>query len=167
MGYQLIETIEVGSGGAASIEFTGIPQDGVDLVVLISGRQSAQHQGSLTVNSNTSGIYSTKDLTGYSDNAPYSQGDTNLGRLRFVSFNTAAETANTFSNVSIHFSNYTSSSSKSISIDSVTELNNKESFRQITAGVAATSSAITSVTVIGESGGTILEYSTASIYSIS
>jgi hypothetical protein len=41
MGYQLIEHIEVGSGGAASIEFTGIPQDGVDLVLLASLRTDA------------------------------------------------------------------------------------------------------------------------------
>ena len=35
MGYQLIETITLASS-ASSIEFTSIPQDGVDLVILLS-----------------------------------------------------------------------------------------------------------------------------------
>ena len=45
MAYTLIETITVGSGGASSIEFTGIPQEtGADLVVRLSARQSNQAQ---------------------------------------------------------------------------------------------------------------------------
>ena len=41
MGMQLIEHIEVGSGGAASIEFTGIDQTGQDLLLKVSSRNSA------------------------------------------------------------------------------------------------------------------------------
>ena len=41
MGMQLIETIEVGGSNVSSLAFTGIPQDGVDLVCLLSTRGSA------------------------------------------------------------------------------------------------------------------------------
>ena len=34
----LIETVTVGSGGAASIEWTAINQDGQDLVIVLSSR---------------------------------------------------------------------------------------------------------------------------------
>jgi len=37
---QLIERVEVGPGGAASIDFTNIPQDGAHLVVVASLRSS-------------------------------------------------------------------------------------------------------------------------------
>jgi len=31
MSFELVETVTVGAGGASSIEFTSIPQDGTDL----------------------------------------------------------------------------------------------------------------------------------------
>jgi hypothetical protein len=36
--YKLIETVTVGSGGAANIEFTSIPQTYTDLKLVISGK---------------------------------------------------------------------------------------------------------------------------------
>jgi len=35
-----IATVEVGAGGAASIEFTSIPADWSDLLVVLSGRST-------------------------------------------------------------------------------------------------------------------------------
>jgi len=36
-----ISTVQVGAGGAASINFTSIPQTGTDLALVMSGRLSA------------------------------------------------------------------------------------------------------------------------------
>jgi hypothetical protein len=38
--YEAIETVEVGSGGAADIEFTSIPGTYTDLVVKVSARNA-------------------------------------------------------------------------------------------------------------------------------
>jgi len=38
MSFELVEKIEVGSGGVSQIEFTGIPQDADELVVFFSLR---------------------------------------------------------------------------------------------------------------------------------
>ena len=40
MSMTVIEHIEVGSGGAAEIEFDAIPADYTDLMILLSSRQS-------------------------------------------------------------------------------------------------------------------------------
>ncbi len=40
MSYQLIETITLSSDSAGGLEFTGLPDDGTDLIVKISMRQS-------------------------------------------------------------------------------------------------------------------------------
>ena len=67
MAYELIETIEVGAGGAASIEFTSIPQDGVDLVLVLSTRMDrATDWYSLyaRINDDSTTAYSRKALSG-------------------------------------------------------------------------------------------------------
>ncbi len=65
---QLIETIEVGAGGAASIEFTSIPQDGVDLLLMVSARTDrnvgADVVGAQFNSDTTAGNYSVKALGG-------------------------------------------------------------------------------------------------------
>lgn len=39
--YQIIQTVTVGAGGAASIDFSSIPQTYTDLKILLSGRTNA------------------------------------------------------------------------------------------------------------------------------
>jgi hypothetical protein len=57
MGYQLIETIEVGSGGAASIEFTSIPQDGVQFLTTL---RQVQNQHRLKMSAKTMALWLIK-----------------------------------------------------------------------------------------------------------
>ena len=167
MGYQLIETIEVGSGGAASIEFTGIPQDGVDLQVLLSLRNSrAEYADSFYATLNSSGTgYSRRNLRGYnggvaSNNA---SGETLIQADLFIPGTLA--TANTFSNGSLYLPNYTSSAAKSYSWDGVSENNAAQAGQNIQAGVWSGTDAITSIQM-QVFGGTFVEYSTASLYKI-
>lgn len=159
MGMQLIETVEVGSGGAASIEFTSIPQDGVDLMVLISHR-TVVTGSTLTLNDT--------GLAG--DDALYLQGNgssasSNIQSLAFIVGADDSYTANTFGNAQIYISNYTSSTNKSVWVDAVTENNASSALSRISAIDFSITSAITSVK-FAPSTGNIEQYSTASIYTI-
>ena len=63
MSFTLIETKTLASA-AASIEFTEIPQDGTDLVAVISARNSTtQSVGLISFNGNNNGL-TFRDLLG-------------------------------------------------------------------------------------------------------
>ena len=166
MSMTLVQTYEVGSGGAASIEFTGIPQDGTDLLVLVSGR--ATNSGGdgvyLRVNSNSSSIYSGRYLRGVGDStASFSL--TSQTSLLMGGLAGTATTANTFNNTAIYLPNYAGSTNKSASSDAVTENNATAAVQYLVAGLAATTSAITSVQLLAGSTN-YAEGSTASLYKI-
>lgn len=162
-----ISTITVGVGGAASIGFTGIPQTGTDLVIMFSGRSSNLGTTNgvqyLRVNNNTSAIYTSRGLRGDgSVSSSYTVTNDTLGNIG--STNSNASTASTFGNMSIYIPNYAGSTNKSMSIDSITEHNGTEAYAEINATLAATTSPITSITIVAQSS--LLQYSTASLYLI-
>ena len=163
MGYQLIERIEVGSGGAASIEFTGIDQTGQDLVVLLSLR-NADGFGQVTANwklqLNSTNTGAKKSLWGTAVSSQSYSSSEEINGL-----NASASTGSTFSSHKISLPNYTSAANKSISIDNVSENNATEGYQVITAGLWANTAAITSVKILAENG-TLVQYSTASLYKI-
>tara|TARA_R110000764_G_scaffold223029_1_gene311822 strand:+ start:710 stop:1198 length:489 start_codon:yes stop_codon:yes gene_type:complete len=159
MGYQLIETIEVGSGGAASIEFTGIPQDGVDLVCVFSERHSTDGNTRLTFNGSSSG-YQQIRLYGTGTSAST---DTYSGVFIYAEDQGASTTANTFGSAQVYVSNYTSSVAKSVSVELVTENNATAADQYLIAG-SWSGTAITSLSVAASSG--FVQYSTASLYKI-
>ena len=170
MSYELIETIEVGAGGAASIEFTSIPQDGVDLLLVTSLRAGDSAVVSrimrLEISGDTATNYAFIDLDGNGTAADSGSGTSQTGVLMGRAVGTSS-TANTFSNSSCYISNYTSTSNKSISVDSVTENNATEAFHGILANVHTSSSAVTSLRIRENSNQSILTGSTASLYKIS
>jgi hypothetical protein len=164
MAYTLIETVTVGSGGASSIEFTGIAEEaGADLVVRLSSR-AANGLYNMTFNSDTAANYAYKILRG-TDTVASSIGSDAQSYIRFYGVTETTQTANTFGSVEILISNYASSADKSVSIDGVSEHNGETgtSYRNIAAGKYTTSSAITSIS-FSANGGTISEHSTASLY---
>jgi hypothetical protein len=163
MTMTLIETITVGSGGAASIEFTGIPQDGKDLQVLVSGRAS-QTIFRMTLNSDTGSNYNQVIIRG--NGSTVSTDSYAFGFLLIGEQSTSAYTADTFGNGCIYISNYTSAVAKSISADSVSENNSTTANQLLVAGSYSGTSAITSLQLV-QSSGSFLEHSTASLYSIS
>ena len=169
MAYELIETIEVGAGGAASIEFTSIPQDGVDLAILLSGRTDGANVTSsifMQLNSDTANNYAYIILRGTGSSAS-STSDSPYNAIRVCYFPGANSTSNTFGNATIYLPNYTSSTSKSIASDSVQENNATASYQNITAGSYSNSTGITSVKLYPASGfGNWAQYSTASLYKI-
>tara|TARA_R110000744_G_scaffold3568_1_gene13489 strand:+ start:435 stop:941 length:507 start_codon:yes stop_codon:yes gene_type:complete len=165
MGYQLIETISVGSGGANSLEWLNVPNDGVDLVLLVSARTTESQRSVLMRlqlnNDSTQGNYYYHDLLGNGDNVYAGKGTFQTP----VTTQGNTSTSNTFSNTSIYISNYASSTSKRISVDTVTENNATNADTQIVSGSYTTTSAISRIKFYNASE-TLLEHSTASLYKI-
>lgn len=156
MAMELVAHYEVGAGGAASIEFTSIPQDGVDLLVVCSTRATdALVATNLTISFNQ-GSYSGKELLG--NGSSVSSSNNLRGRM-----SAANATANTFGSNQIYISNYTASANHSLSWDGVSENNGTEASQTIVAGLHTSSSPITSLTLLDN----FVQYSTASLYKIS
>ena len=161
--YKAIATVTVGSGGAANIEFTSIPQTYTDLCIVLSGRgtQALTYAGmSISFNGSTANR-SIRQLYGSGSTVTSFTDATNI----YFDFTGANATANTFGNAQIYIPNYTSSNNKSVSIDAVTENNATEAWAELYAGLWANSAAITSLTFTPLSG-TIVQHSTATLYGI-
>jgi hypothetical protein len=168
MTMQLVETITVGSGGAASIEFTNIPQDADDLLVLVSGRvptiTATGWDIGVRFNGDTGSNYSFRRLQGTG-----SQVNTVAFTQNYLQINTVGgnATANTFSNSQTYIANYTGSNPKSISQDAVNENNDTPSIQDIRAILWNNTAAITSLTVFATSSSDpIGQHSTVSLYKI-
>ena len=159
MTMTLIETITVGSGGATSIEFTGIADDAKDLVLLLSLRNSVDSP-SATLAFNTGGSYTRKRLLG---NGSEESSDSATVDLQS---NTSVSTANTFSNSSLYVSNYAILGAKSYLVDSVNENNATLANQAIIAGSWTGTAAITSLELTPSSG-YFVQHSSASLYLIS
>jgi hypothetical protein len=157
---QLIQTKTLALA-AASIEFTSIPQDGTDLVILVSARTTeASAFTGLTVRFNGSTTDYTMVRLFTNSTTPAS--DSSVGVLIL---NGSTSTASTFSNVSIYVPNYAGSTNKPFSTDGVAEQNAAANFNGITAGLWSNTSAITSVTLLGAAGN-LDTGSTISLYGI-
>ena len=163
MTMTLVETVTVGSGGAASIEFTNIPDTGKDLVLVLSGRidNNTASQAFITFNSNDLN-YSWVQLGGNGSSA-FSNTNTTKAWLRI---NNPDQTASTFSNSALYVSNYASATNKSFSIDVVRENNAIPGIQEILAARWADNSAISSIS-LATSAGSFVQHSTASLYLVS
>jgi hypothetical protein len=158
----LIETKTLGAD-AASIEFTSIPQDGTDLLLLISGRTARTNfvVDAVNLTMNGGGTITARTLLGNPAAGASSNSDPFLSA--FVS--TDITTANTFGNGAYYIPNYTGTQNKSVSIDSVQENNGTEVFLVITAGLIANSAAISTLTLTSVAAN-LVAGSTASLYKV-
>ena len=162
----LISSVTVGSGGAASIDFTSIPSTYTDLCVLGSIRLSGNGSTGLRINSDTGNNYQLKNLRGTGSSA-LSGGGT-LSDIPFTVCQ-ATDTANTFGNFSIYIPNYAGSTQKSISVDAVSENNATAATASLSAGLWTGTSAITALSLSYDHSGpsaTVLQYSTAYLYGV-
>ena len=165
MGYQLIETVTLASS-ASSIEFTSIPQDGVDLVVKASLRvDDGNESGYISFNNTTGTNYPQKWLNG---NGSSTQSSTrNDNGFFFSVWAISSYTANTFGNLEMYLSNYTSTNDISISVDNVTENNSTIAYQRIQAVTYTGGLAISSIKFVPQSSANFVTGSTASLYKIS
>ena len=166
MTMSLVQTVTVGVGGAASIQFTGIPQTGQDLYVSLSLRHSVatSDTGYIRFNNDSTTLCTVRYILGDGATAS-SAAVTNVAMVRFGNM-LGTQTASTFDNGSIYIPNYTGSGQKSVAIEYVGENNATTAYQRITAGLWPVTSAITSITISNNAAG-IAQYSTASLYTIS
>ena len=165
--YTLISSVTVGSGGAATMDFTSIPQTYTDLKIVISARNTStsgvESQILLTVNGNGSNG-SWKLLYGNGSGVFQGSGS---GYLQPAHAPSATTTTNTFSNAEIYFPNYTSTSKyKSFSSDFAVENNASSSLIGMYANLWSSNSAITQLTLTSNVSN-FVQYSTAYLYGIS
>lgn len=163
MAMQLLETIEVGAGGASSMEFTGIPSTGLSLLCLVNARASNTGNVILT--------YFNGDTTGsnYDSVSIYADGTTassssNIGFAPFaLTLPPNTTTANTFGNGYAYIPNYTSSSTKTLAWESGYENAATAAKKDVGRINYSGTSPITSFRLTGS----FAQYSTASLYIIS
>ena len=159
--YEKIASVTVGSGGAATIDFTSIPGTFDDLVIKFSLRSDdASIQSTfITFNSLTTN-FSSIYIQGESTNV-------STGTLaRYVSgLSPSTYTANTFGNSELYIPNYTSSTYKSYSSNWSAENNAAFGYNGAISGLWSNTAAITSISLV-PGGGNFVQYSTAVLYGI-
>ena len=168
---QPIYTQTVGSGGAGSITFNNIPQTFTDLYILASIRSNSSNIAESLVigfNNDTSLIYSNTAVGGDGSNAASQRQSANayLSYNSYLVHNGNNATANTFANIGVYISNYTSSNFKSVLIDTVPENNATNVNMGLGAGLYRSTNPITSYKMIPYSGTLLLQYSSITIYGI-
>jgi hypothetical protein len=165
----LIETKTLGTA-ATSIEFTSIPQDGTDLVALLSLRSSRtpSTEGSrinLTFNSVFSS-YGYRKLRGTGSAVSSSSETGQAAANLYLHTTSSADTSNTFSNNFLYIPNYAGSTNKCFSVDSIFENNATAAAQHIVAGLWTNTAAITSVRFLEGTSNNWVVGSTISLYKI-
>ena len=168
--YQLISSVTVGSGGAASMGFTSIPATYTDLKLVISSRTTEANYYSnllMTFNGSSAANYSFLRFIGIGSGTSTDGPFTSQTNIYIGETDGSTATANTFGSFDLYIPNYAGSTYKSISVDKVME--NNSSSLNILGFVAASwsnTAAINRITLTPASGN-FVEYSTAYLYGIS
>ena len=162
--YKAIATVEVGSGGAANIEFTSIPSTYTDLYLVTSLRSDrASTQDGLTLEFNGSAAnFTRREITGSGSAASSSSASNAFAG----NIDAANATTSTFSNQQIYIPNYAGSNNKSYSADSVEENNATAAYAVLVAGLWSQTAAINRVTLKSDNAANFVQYSTATLYGI-
>jgi hypothetical protein len=151
----------------ASITFSSIPATYTDLLIKLSARNATNTEttGAVYFNSDTTNAnYSARRLLGDGSSAS----SANTANPYFFYIDTTAETASTFSNCEIYIPNYTGSTAKSVSAESVTENNATAALAVMVAGSWTGTAAITTIQLkpYTAGGGNFAQYSTFYLYGI-
>jgi hypothetical protein len=159
--YILLERVELGAT-AASVTFDNIPQSGyTDLKVVVSARSNRADTDDIILMkpNNSSSNLTYRALT--ANGSAASSGTLNRFYVDGDTF-----TANTFANVEIYIPNFTSSSYKSWSLDSVTENNGTTAYSALMAGLWSDTTAISSLVFAPIYGTAFTANSTFSLYGL-
>jgi len=163
--FELIATVTVGSGGAATMAFTSIPATYTDLLVKRSARGTASGNNvdtKMTFNGVTT-AYTIRNVYGDGTSAAsFSDATTNYTGGET---NGTSTTALTFDNAEIYIPNYAGSTNKSVNLNNVVENNATFGLNWLQANLWSNVAAITSITFTPGSGN-FAEFSTAYLYGI-
>lgn len=163
----LIASATVGSGGAASIEFTGIPQTFTDLTVVLSGRavNNFNYRIYVQLNSTTTG-YTWRNIEA-DGSSVYSSNQSSIGdsyglMLGWIAGASSA-TANTPNSCQMVIPNYTGAANKAAASEGLFE-NNATAANNGFAGSASTVTAAVTSLLIRSASTNIAQHSTAYLY---
>ena len=166
---QPLQTVTVGSGGAASIVLSSIPQTYTDLIVKISARSDG-NDGiqwktlAFFLNGDSSALYNYTYVLG-NGSATFTASGTNANNGEsWIAGNT--NTSNVFSNTEYYIPNYTSSNFKCLTVDSTAENNGTTSLIMYTSNLYKSTNPITSITLAPGGGSNFVQYSTVSLYGV-
>ena len=158
--YNLIATTTVGSGGAANIEFSSIPQTFTDLKIVLSLRSVSFGTSVVVAFNGSTASFTNKYLEGTGSAAQTGSS------ARYAALTTGTDnTASVFSNCEIYIPNYAGSTNKSFSGEAVQETNATLSYMGLLANLWSNTASITQITFT-HSTGNFAQYSSASLYGI-
>jgi len=152
-----IQTVTVGSGGAANIDFQNIPQTYTDLILKISVAKTTGDNVLISFNNSTAN-FSYRLLEG--DGATVASYTNTTGRLAY-----ASQTTSLFTSIDVYIPNYAGSTNKSYSVDAVSENNATTAYADLTAGLWSNTAAINRVTINAQSGN-FVQHSTATLFGV-
>lgn len=155
----------VGSGGASSIVFSGIPQNYTDLCIKLSSRsnRAADEDGlGVKLNSLTDG-YTYTVLVGDGSNPGSIY--TAYGQLWTCRIQGDSPTAGIFSSTNLYFNNYSDNNPKTITAESVTEKNGTNGYLSIASVINSYTSPVTSIT-LSALNGSFMQFTKATLYGI-
>lgn len=158
--------VEVGSGGAASIDFSSIPSTYTDLAVFFSAR------GVATSDFPATGLKFNGSATSYSGRYLLGSGSgtsSGVGGSTYIRLGNAdgsLQTGSTFASTFIYIPNYAGSTNKSVSIDMASENNATAAYANLSAGLWSNTAAITSISLFID-GANLAQYSSAYLYGVS
>jgi hypothetical protein len=157
-----IASATVGSGGTGEIVFSSIPQTYTDLKVLISARAAnSAIANSLYIGFN-GGYTGGNSIYLAGDGTTPSSSISSNALIGDISANSS--TSNTFGSLEVYIPNYTKSTTKSYSSESVSENNATTAFAELWVGYWSGTAAITELRFSASAN--LMQYSTATLYGI-
>ena len=169
--YNLISTVTVGSGGAATISFSSIPATYTDLKVVASLRATGSRgEDAVLIRFNsdsTAANYTARTIRGNGSATSSEYLTSGFAGMYIGEFNGGTSTANSFTSTEIYVPNYTSGNQKSISTDIAQEANQTLAYVHLIAGLWNGTAAVTTITFTDHNANNFAEYSSASLYGIS
>ena len=166
--YINLGTVSVGIGGSASISFSSIASTYTDLKLVASLRSNAAANNDLAYirfNGSSVAVYDVRWASANGSGA-FSGSAASQTMIYNAQIDAASSTASTFGSLECYIPNYTGSTNKSVSLDSVTENNGTTAQMNIVAGLWRNTSVISSITLTPETGLLFNQYSTATLYGI-
>jgi hypothetical protein len=163
--FELIASSTVGSGGAASIDFSSIPSTYTDLCFKISARITRSGAVTDIMNVSFNGTSTNESCRRMEGNGASASLASNSLLLAYQASSTDA-TASTFGNGEFYIPNYAGSTNKSASNDGVSENNGTTAFAGLAANLWSNTAAINQVTFTPDSGSDFVQYSTIYLYGV-
>lgn len=166
---KVIQTVTVGAGGAANIDFTSIPQTYTDLQLVLSLRftSAVTDDWGKVIFNNSAGASAYNSIYLRGDGSTGSTGSGLDNYFRATIANGDSTLASTFASNVIYIPNYTSSSINKIATSEGTYENNvTTNYMMLVANLWSVSNAINQITITPVTGNWA-QHTTATLYGIS